>query len=63
MMIRFQPELGWSVLKLLGQSVVSGRRTPLQKRETKRIDEGSPVPSPMLKSVFSDGRKDQLFRE
>ena len=39
----FQPELGWSVLELMGQSADSVRWTPLQKQETKRIDEGSLV--------------------
>ena len=62
-MMLFQLELGWSLLELLGQSVVSGRRAPLQKQETKRIDGGSPVASPMPKSVLSGGREDQLLRE
>ena len=39
--------------KLLGRSAVSGRWAPLQKQETKRIGEGSPVASPMPKSVLS----------
>ena len=40
-------------LKLpLGRSAGSGRWTPLQKQETKRIGGGSPVASPMPKSVF-----------
>ena len=63
LMMFFQPGLGWSVLELLGRSAVSRRRAPLQKRETKRIDGGSPVFSPMPKSVLSGGRKDQLLRE
>ena len=62
LMMLFQPELGWSVLELLGR-FVSGRRAPLQKRETKRIDGSSPVPYPMLESVLSGGREDQLLRE
>ena len=41
------PELGL----LLGWSVGSGRWTPLQKQERKRIDGGSPVTAPMPKSV------------
>ena len=45
----------------LGQSDGSGHWTPLQKQETKRIGRGSPVTSPMPKSV-SDERKDQLLR-
>ena len=59
----FQPELGWSVLELLGRFADSVRWTPLQKQETKRIDGGSPVTSPMPKSVLSGGREDQLLRE
>ena len=62
-MMLFQPELGLSVLDLLGRSVDSGRWTPLQKQETKRIGGGSPVASPMPKSVLSGGREDQLLRE
>ena len=62
-MMLFQPELGLSVLDFLGWSVDSLRWTPLQKQETKRIDGGSHVASPMPKSVFSDGREDQLLRE
>ena len=45
----------------LGQSDGSGRWTPLQKQETKRIGGGSPVASPMPKSI-TDERKDQLLR-
>ena len=62
-MMLFQLELGWSVLELLDWSNVSGRWAPLQKQETKRIGGGSPVASPMPKSVLSDGREDQLLRE
>ena len=62
-MMLFQPELGWSVLELLGLSADSGRWTPLQKQETKRIDGGSPVASLMPKSVLFGGREDQLLRE
>ena len=62
-MMLFQPDLGWSVLKLLGLSADSVRRTPLQKQETKRIGGGSPVASPMCKSVLSKGIEDQLLRE
>ena len=62
-MMFFQSELGWSVLELLGRSAVSGHWAPLQKQETKRIDGGSPIASPMPKSVLSGGRKDQLLRE
>ena len=62
-MMLFQPELGWSVLESLGRSVDSVHRTPLQKQETKRIGEGSPVASPMPKSVLSRGREDQPLRE
>ena len=58
----FQSELGWNVLELLGQSVVSGRRAPLQKQE-KRIGGGSSVASPMPKLVLSGGREYQLLSE
>ena len=43
------PELGLP----LGQSAGSGRWTPLQKQERKRIGKGSPVAAPMPKSVPS----------
>ena len=36
-MMFFQPELGLTVLDLLGRSAVFGRWAPLQKQETKRI--------------------------
>ena len=51
------------MLELLGQSDDFVCRAPLQKQETKRIGEGSPVASPMPKSVLSGGREDQLLRE
>ena len=63
MMMFFQSELGWSVFKLLSWSADSGCRAPQQKQETKMIGKGSPVASPMLKSVLSGGREDQLLRE
>ena len=63
LMTLFQPELGWSVLELLGWSADFGCRAPLQKQETKRIGGGSPVASPMPKLVLSGGREDQLLRE
>ena len=59
----FQPELGWNVLELLGRSADFECRAPLQKQETKRIGRGSPIASPMPKSVISGGREDQLLRE
>ena len=62
-MMFFQPELGLGVLDLLGRSADSVRRTPLQKQETKRIGGGSPVASPMPKSVLSGRREYQLLRE
>ena len=62
-MIFFQPELGLSVLELLGRSTVYGRWAHLQKKKTKRIGGGSPVASPIPKSVLSGGREDQLLRE
>ena len=62
-MMLFQPKLGWSVLELLGRSADFECWAPLQKQETKRIGEGSPVASPIPKSVLSGGREDQLLRE
>ena len=62
-MMFFESELGLSVLELLGRSTVSGRWASLQKQETKRIDGGSFVASPMPKLVLSCGREDQLLRE
>ena len=47
----------------LGRSVGSGRWTPLQKQERKRIGGGSPVAALMPKSVLSCGREYQLLRE
>ena len=41
----------------LGRSVDSGRWTPLQKQERKRIGRGSPVAAPISKSVLSCGRE------
>ena len=49
--------------ELLGRSADSVRWTPLQKQETKRIGGGSPVASPMPKSVLSWGKEDQPLRE
>ena len=57
LMMFFQPELGLSVLDLLGRSADSVRWTPLQKQETKRIGGGSPVASLMPKSVLSGGKR------
>ena len=58
-MMLFQSELGLSMLDLLGRSADFVRWTPfLQKQETKRIGGGSPVASPMPKSVLSGGRED-----
>ena len=62
-MMLFQPELGLSVLDLLGRSADSVRWTPPKKQEAKRIGEGSLFASPMPKSVLSRGREDQLLRE
>ena len=47
----------------LGRSAGSGRWTPLQKQERKRIDRGSPVAALMPKSVLSYGREYKLLRE
>ena len=63
LMMLFQQELGLSVLELLGRSADSEYWAPLQKQETKRIGGGSPVATPMPKSILSDGREDQLLRE
>ena len=62
-MMFFQSELGLSLLDLVGRSADSVLWTPLQKQETKMIGGGSPVASPMPKSVLSGGREDQLLRE
>ena len=51
------------MLELLIRSADSVRWAPLQKQEIKRISGGSPVASPMPKSVLSGGREDQLLRE
>ena len=53
------PELELS----LGRSAGSGRWTPLEKQERKRIGGGSPVVAPMPKSVLSCGIEYQLLRE
>ena len=62
-MMLFQPELGWGVLDFLGWSAAFGCRAPLQKQETKRIGGGSPVATPMPKSVLSVEKEDQLLME
>ena len=49
------------MLKSLGRSAGSGRWTPLQKQETERIGRGSPVASPMPKSVPSGKKKINCF--
>ena len=54
-----EPELELS----LGWSAGSGRWTPLQKQERKRIGGGSSVAAPMPKLVLSCGREYQLLRE
>ena len=51
------------MLESLGRSAGSGRWTPLQKQETKRIGGGSLVGSPMPKLVPSRERKYQLLKE
>ena len=40
LMMLFQPELGLSVLDLLGWFADSGRRAPLQKQEIERDQQG-----------------------
>ena len=40
LMMLFQPELGLSVLDLLGRFADSGQRAPLQKQETERDRRG-----------------------
>ena len=40
LMMLFRPELGLSVLDLLGRFVDSGRQTPMQKQETERDRQG-----------------------
>ena len=56
-MMLFQSELGLSVLDLLSLSAGSGHWTPLQKQETKKDRRGSPIASPMPKSILSGGRE------
>ena len=51
------------MLDSLGRSADSVRWTPLQKQETKKDARGSPVASPMPKSVISGGRDNQLLME
>ena len=53
------PELELSLRRSAG----SGRWTPLQKQETKRIGGGSPFAASMPKLVLSCGREYQLLRE
>ena len=60
-MMFFQPELGWSILELLGRSAHSGCRAPLQKQETKGSRGGGgggggggprPLPLQFLSQLF-----------
>ena len=48
----FKPELGWSLLELLGQSADSGCLTPLRKQETKRIGGDRSLPLRCLSQFF-----------
>ena len=59
----FQSELALCMLDLLGRSVGSGRWTPLQKQETTKDRQGSPVAAPMSKSILSGEREYQLLRK
>ena len=52
LMMLFQPELGWSVLEVLGQSVDFGCLAPLRKQETKRIGGDRPLPLRCLSQFF-----------
>ena len=56
-MMFFQSELSLSVLDLLDWSAYSVRWTPLQKQETKRIGEGSPVAYRCLSQFFPGEEK------
>ena len=56
-MMLFQPELGLSVLDLLGRSAESVRWTPLQKQETKRIGGARPLPLRCLSQFFPEEEK------
>ena len=49
--------VGPELKRSLGRSAGSGRWTPLQKQERKRISGGSPVAAPMPKSVLSCERE------
>ena len=51
-MMLFQPELGWSVLELLGRSIDSGCQAPLQKQETKGSAGARPLPLQCLSQFF-----------
>ena len=57
LMMLFQPELGWSVLELLGRSADSGCRAPLQKQETKGSAGARPLPLQCLSQFFPVGEK------
>ena len=56
-MMLFKPELGLSVLELLGRSAVSGRWAPLQKKETKGSAGARPLPLRYLSQFFPVGKK------
>ena len=62
MIMFFQSELGWNVFELMGQSIIFGCWTHLQKQETKIIDGDLLVASPMPKLVHSGGGEYQLLR-
>ena len=51
-MMLFQPELGWSVLELLGWSADSGCRAPLQNKKQKGLAGARPLPLGCLSQFF-----------
>ena len=63
MMMLFQPELGLSVLDLLGRSTDSVRWTPSSSAKSRKegIGGGSAVASLMPKSVLFGGREDHYL--
>ena len=56
-MMLFQPELGWSVLELLGRSTDSGRRAPMHNKKQKRSAGARLLPLRCLSQFFSGEKK------
>ena len=62
MMMSFQSKLGRYLAELLGRSVDSGCRAPLQKQETKRIGEDRLLPLRCLSRFFPVEEKINYLR-